>query len=641
VTQRIDEDEPRALWRPRANWRATTLLGALMTRLDVDSYESLLHMALDRPASYWAEVMQHLGFEWRVPYAEFLRTPEGPAHPRWFEGGRLNWVDNVLAHSVGANAEAPAIIAEDEAGTVNALRHAELPRKVLAIAAGLKAHGINTGDRVGLMMPMGVPAVTTLLAIAALGAVAVPLFTGFAAEAVSTRLALAGARMLVASTSQCRRGKVTSALPMLRAVRERWPSLQLVVDDTSGLPGAIAWDSLGAAAPLAQPVEMLPSSPFLLVFTSGTTGQPKGVVHTHGGFPLKILHDSAYHFELRAQDRWLWPSDMGWIVGPITVCGALQRGATLVCYDGAPDFPDRHRLASMIDRHRVTHFGASPTLVRSLCAADAVPAPVQMHSLKLLMVAGEVIAPEHFEWFFHAFGQGRLPLINYTGGTEASGAILASVPVRAIRPVWFNSASPGVAARVADSGTQRLIDAPGELVITAPFIGMTQGLWQAPERYIQAYWSERPGLWSHGDLVTESAEGSFMVLGRADDTLKIAGKRVGPAEVEAAVLECDGVVEAAAVGLPDAVKGQRLVLLVRTIEASPGLQARVADRVEGALGKPFRPAAVHVVADLPRTRNGKLMRRLMRELLAGLPAGDVSALDNPAAIELIRRLPPS
>jgi acetyl-CoA synthetase len=189
-----------------------------------------------------------------------------------------------------------------------------------------------------------------------------------------------------------------------------------------------------------------------------------------------------------------------------------------------------------------------------------------------------------------------------------------------------------------DSGTQRLIDAPGEMVITAPFIGMTQGLWQAPERYIHAYWSERPGLWSHGDLVTESAEGSFTVLGRADDTLKIAGKRVGPAEVEAAVLECDGVVEAAAVGLPDAVKGQRLVLLVRTIEASPGLQARVADRVEGALGKPFRPAAVHVVADLPRTRNGKLMRRLIRDLLAGLAPGDLSVLENPAAIELIRQL---
>jgi acetyl-CoA synthetase len=631
---------PDAVWQPPGDWRQTTLLGELCARLGVQGYEALQHAALADPAAYWSTVMAHLDFRWRVRYSEFCATDDGPAFPRWFSGGRLNWVDGVFRHADTERANAPALIAEEESGAVETLSYAQLRQRTLQLAGGLARLGVARGSRVGLMMPMGAPAVLTLLAIATLGAIAVPLFSGFGAEAACARLELAQAGFLVAGTGFRRRGREVDTRETLQAIRTRIPGLKLVLDGsaTDGLPDAAPWRSIASAAPLPEAIGLAAHDPFMIVFTSGTTGRPKGTVHTHSGFPLKILHDSAYHFELRPGDRWFWPSDMGWIVGPITSVGALLRGAALVCYDGAPDFPAASRIADIVDRHRVTHFGASPTLLRSLAASGEAVAGARLDSLRLLITAGEVIDPEHFAWFFETFGDGRLPVINYTGGTEASGALLANVPVRPIKPCGFNTASPGVDAFVGDAEGGRIAEGVGELVVKAPFIGMTDGFWGAPDQYLESYWSQRPGLWSHGDLVAVDADGHFFVLGRADDTLKIAGKRVGPAEVEALLLELPQVREAAAVGLPDTIKGQRLVVcLVAEPAAASGLAELAARRIEGALGKPFRPAAVHLVNELPRTRNGKLLRRVVRNVYLGLPPGDLSALENPSAIEALQR----
>jgi acetyl-CoA synthetase len=632
------------LWTPPSDWRATTRLGELMDRAGVPTYDDLLELSIRQPGRYWSLVMEHLGFAWRTPYTDFVRTPDGPAFPRWFAGGRLNWVDNVLAHARGPRAQLPAVIGESEAGRLESLCYARLADQVLRTAAGLLREGVRHGDRVGLMMAMGPAAVVTFLAVSAIGAIAVPLFTGFGSEAALSRLRLAGATTLVASRGFERRGRTVDLLPVLRELQAGMPDLRLVLHgDAAQLEGVIAWDRLRDGPPLDAPVEVDAQTPFMVVFTSGTTGQPKGVVHAHGGFPLKILHDAAYHFDLRPGDRWLWPSDMGWIVGPITVAGALQSGATLVCYDGAPDHPTPARLAEVVDRHAVTHFGASPTLIRSLAASGQALRGAVLDSLRVLMVAGEVIDPEHFDWFFRHFGHAALPVINYSGGTEASGALLGNVPVRPIRAATFNSASPGVQVFAADAEGRRLTGSAGELVVGAPFIGMTQGFWNEPQRYVETYWSQRPGLWTHGDLLLER-DGYFTILGRSDDTLKIAGKRVGPAEVEALALEHPAVREVAAIALPHAVKGEELVLcLTAQGPASAGLQEAIAARIERALGKPFRPAAVHVVDDLPRTRNGKVMRRVVRNLLRGLAPGDLSALENPQvlpALAALRRDPP-
>jgi acetyl-CoA synthetase len=313
----------------------------------------------------------------------------------------------------------------------------------------------------------------------------------------------------------------------------------------------------------------------------------------------------------------------------------------LVCYDGAPDHPTIGRLASLIERHRVTHFGASPTLVRALAGAATDPiGSASSTSIRTLMVAGEVIDPEHFTWFFRTFGRGEVPVINYTGGTEASGALLGNVPVRPIKASAFNTSSPGVQAYVADANGRRVKEQVGELTIGAPFIGMTRGFWHDDARYLESYWNVVAGVWTHGDFAYEDSDGQFFILGRSDDTLKIAGKRVGPAEIEAVLLELPELREVAAIGVPDQVKGQRLVICaVPASDSEPDLLATMlSDRIEAALGKPFRPAQIYFVANLPKTRNGKIMRRVIRNILSQQPLGDLSSLENPESIQLLRAL---
>ncbi|WP_438999879.1 AMP-binding protein [Variovorax beijingensis] len=638
------------LWTPDKARVARAPLTALARRAGVSDYDALHRLSIEDPAGYWRHVLDHLAIEWLAPYRTFCEHAPDAAHPRWFVGGRINWVHNALrwAHDP-RHADRAALICETEDGRIDTLSYAALDLQVRGFAGGLRALGVERGDRVGLMLPMGMQAVTAFLAVSALGAICVPLFTGFGADAIASRLELAGAGVLIAADGFRRRGRSVEAASAINEAASRLPLLEHVVVVPGGGPaieGAFTtrhWEELASAGPVADFEAMDPNNPFMVVFTSGTTGAPKGTVHVHGGFPFKIAHDTAFHFEVQQGDVWCWPSDMGWIVGPITTVGALTAGATLLCYDGAPDFPDWSRFAAMIGRHRVTHFGASPTLIRSLAANEALSTRGDLRSLRVLMAAGEVLDPDHFEWFFRSIGGGALPLINYTGGTEASGAILANVPVRAIKASAFNSASPGVHAFAADEAGRRTVGAPGELTIAAPFVGMTQSFWQADERYMEAYWQAVPGCWTHGDLVHEDHEGHFFVLGRSDDTLKVAGKRLGPAEVESVVLAALPLRDAAAIGLPDALKGQKLVVLLQPQDGTAdkdmaSLAERAGRAIEHALGKPFRPAAVYCMPDLPRTRNGKVMRRVIRRVLTGQLPGDLSSLGNPEALAAIRQL---
>jgi acetyl-CoA synthetase len=390
---------------------------------------------------------------------------------------------------------------------------------------------------------------------------------------------------------------------------------------------------------------MSPDDPFMVIYTSGTTGKPKGVVHTHAGFPLKIAHDSAVHFDVGRGDVFCWPADMGWIAGTLVLSTALLRGATLVLYDGAPDFPDWSRMARIVERHRVTHLGSAPTLIRGFAANAPVSLAGDRSSVELLITAGEVIDPEHFTWFRTQFAPAGAPLINYTGGTEASGALLSSVVVKAIAPGAFNTGSPGVDVAVVDSRGAPLVGSVGELAVRAPFVGMTRSFWRDDERYLETYWRTVPGTWIHGDLAIRMPETGFVVLGRSDDTIKVAGKRLGPAEVEEVLLELPDVHEVAAVGVDDPAKGEKLVVFVvpapRAAGDSDRLAITVTAHVEQRLGRPFKPSTVHCVTQLPKTRSAKVMRRLIRRVYCHQPLGDVSALENPAALDEIRSLAPN
>ncbi|AEB83909.1 AMP-binding protein [Alicycliphilus denitrificans] len=636
------------IWQPGERELQKSGVVQLMRALGVPTYEELMRVSVAEPERYWNTVMRECAVQWDVQPTGYVDLSRGPQFPSWFPGGRLNWVNTIYGWARNpATARQTAVLGEREDGSASALTYAELEARVRDFAAGLARQGVQQGDRIGLLMENGVEATISLLAIVHLGALVVPLFSGFGVDAIVARLSAAEARMVIASTGFSRRTKRVDVQGALRDAWRQLPLLENVVWKRAEGEAAqdardLDWQQVATVAQGQgqDAVVVTPDTPFMVIYTSGTTGKPKGVVHTHGSFPVKIAHDSLVHFDVHPGDVYCWPADMGWIAGTLVLGCALLRGATLVCYDGAPDYPDWSRMSRVVERHRVTHFGSAPTLIRGMASNEALALAGDRSTVRLLITAGEGIAPEHFNWFQQRFGDGTAPLINYTGGTEASGALLASVPIRPIPPSGFNTVSPGVAVDVVDPSGKSVTGEVGELAIRAPFVGMTQSFWHDDERYLETYWQAIPGIWVHGDLALRTPEGNFFMMGRSDDTLKVAGKRLGPAEVEEVVLELADVAEAAAIGVADAEKGQKLVVFVVPKPAAAArageLQAAVAAHVDKRLGRPFRPGKVHVVGQLPKTRSSKIMRRVIRSVYCGLPPGDLSSLDNPAALDEVR-----
>jgi acetyl-CoA synthetase len=379
--------------------------------------------------------------------------------------------------------------------------------------------------------------------------------------------------------------------------------------------------------------------PYMIIYTSGTTGRPKGVVHLHAGFPVKAAQELAHCFDLHGGEVLYWISDIGWMMGPWAITGSLMLGATCLLYEGSISHPQPDRLWSIVERHRVTHLGISPTAVRSLMAhgADAVRAH-DLSSLVVLAGAGEPWNPGPWRWLFDVVGGGKLPIINYSGGTEVSGGILSCNPLLPIKPCAFSGPVPGMLADVVDEDGTPVRGAVGELALRGPWVGKTEGFWSDNERYLDTYWSRVPGLWVHGDWARVDDDGFWYILGRSDDTIKVAGKRVGPAEVESAAVSHPAVAEAAAIGVPDALKGEALVVLV-VLRAGhePGeeLRGEIASGIVAHLGKSLKPQAVKFVAELPHTRNGKTLRRLVRQGYLGEALGDLSSLENLSALEAV------
>lgn len=644
-------EQPTAIcWTPEPTDIAGAAVTELAERLGVSDFDALNALSIGDPERYWATVNEYCGIRWRTPWRSLCDTSRGKEFPTWFTGGELNWVETVLAKAIDRPRSAmAAVVAELEDGTAARITGDELRDRVRGFAAGLRDAGVVRGDRIGLLMENGIEATVSFLALSYIGAIVVPLFSGFGAGAVATRLAACQARGIIATGGFRRRGRFVDLTPVIAEIAPKLPDLDLVVvkpatgeQGAAGLPvpHRLWHDLLTSPGDAPEPEVMTADDPFMVIYTSGTTGAPKGAVHTHGGFPVKIAHDAAVHFNIRAGDAVLWPADMGWIAGALVLAAALMRGATLICYDGAPDAPDWSRMAQLIEKYRVTHFGSAPTLIRGLAANEALSTSANLGSLKLLVTAGETIAPEHFIWFQRHFGSGRCPVINYTGGTEASGALLGNVPVKPIAAGGFNATSPGVAADVVDAAGRSVSGEIGDLAVRAPFVGMTRAFWQDERRYLETYWQTVSGSWIHGDLALRTHDGYFFLLGRSDDTIMVAGKRVGPAEVEEIVVAIDGVEEAAVVGAEDAIKGQAILVFVTASagQDSGALHVEIATRIRERLGKPFAPRAIYTVPQLPKTRSSKIMRRVIRGICAGTPQTDLSSLVNPEAIDEIRSI---
>jgi acetyl-CoA synthetase len=630
-------------WRPSAEYIAHSRLTAFISQHGLRDYGTLLARSTADPEWFWQAVLDDLAIEFYEPYTKILDTSRGLAWTRWCVGGRMNIVHNCLDKWMGTPvADRDAFRWEGEEGETRQLTYAELWQAVNQCAAGLQALGVQKGDRVALFLPMCPELIVVFFAAIRLGAVVLPLFSGYGTDAVATRLRDAEAAFVVTADGFWRRGQHVLMKPVADEAVATAPSVRrVIVVPRLGIDVAMHGRDV-RFADIMQPGSGCPNEPtdaedpLMLIYTSGTTGRPKGAVHTHCGFPIKSAQDMAHCFDVHAGETMYWVSDIGWMMGPWEIFGMTLLGGTFVIYDGALDYPAPDRLWSLVERHRVNILGVSPTLVRSLMRHGEEP--VRRHdlsSLRILGSTGEPWNPDPWRWLFDVAGGSRLPIINYSGGTEVSGGLVAGNVLTPLKPAAFAGPPPGIAADVVDDQGQSVRNQVGELVVRAPWIGMTRGFWKDDQRYEETYWSRFPDVWVHGDWAEIDEDGLWYILGRSDDTIKIAGKRVGPAEVESVLVEHPAVIEAAAIGVPDELKGQSLVCfcVLRSGDAAgPDLAGDLKALVASRLGKPLRPAQIEFVADLPKTRNAKVMRRVIRAAYLGQPPGDLSSLENPQAV---------
>jgi len=636
-----------AAWVPPADAWATTRVGRFGTAHGHHTFAALRDASLADPEWFWDAVVQHLGLRFSTPYDAVLDTSAGIPWATWFTGGRTNLAVACVDRWAAETPSAEALVWEGEEGVSRTWTYTELRAEADGLAHLLHQRGIREGDAVGIFLPMLPETMAAVLAVAKLGAVFVPVFSGYGSEAVRVRLEDANAIALITADGFLRRTKV---IPMLATALEAvgdLPSVTtvVVVDRVGAEPPAdervVAWP-----APASQPfatVAVESEHPLFLAYTSGTTGRPKGVVHVHAGWTAKVAEEGAFQTDIGPGDRVFWLTDLGWIMGPWLLTAGLANGATLLLYDGAPDHPGPDRLWAFLARHRASHCGISPTLIRALMAAgDEHPRAHDLSALRILASTGEPWNEDPWLWYSEVVGGGRCPVINISGGTEVGACFLSPHPVHRISPMSLGGPSLGMAVDVYDEAGRPLRGAVGELVCTQPWPGMTRGLHRDPERYLETYWSRWPDVWVHGDWASiqpTAAGAEWFLHGRSDDTIKVAGKRLGPAEVESALVSHPAVVEAAAVGLPDERKGEQLwgyVVLAAAVQPTEGLRAELVGVVAEQMGASFRPAGIRFTRALPKTRSAKVLRRAVRAVAIGADLGDLSSLEDPATLDAIR-----
>jgi acetyl-CoA synthetase len=641
--------EPNWIWEPAQDSIEKTNVYRFMKRLGFADREDFLRFSSQEPEKFWDELAKEIKVDWFAPYEKVLDDSQGPEWARWFVGGKLNIAWNCLdRHARGVAAARPAIVWEGEDGAQRNLTFAELYAEASRLANALRSLGLVQGDRVALTMPMLPEVVTILYACFKLGLIVVPIFSGFGPQAIATRLEDSGARVLFTADFLQRRGRL---LPLKEKIDQAALSVssieRIIVYRYKGQPVPwnpdrdVWWHDLVKDQP--DSCDSLPldsEDKALILYTSGTTGKPKGAVHSHAGALVQTAKEIFLGFDRRPDDLFFWLSDIGWMMGPWTIMGNHHFAGRTFLYDGAFDFPKADRLWQMITRHRITTLGISPTAIRLLMGRNQnLITKHDLSSLRLLGSTGEPWDEKSYQWFFEKVGARRCPIINISGGTEIIGCFLFPLPIQPLKPCTLGGPAPGMATEVFDEDGRPVRGKKGYLVCTRPSPSMTRGLWNAPERYIETYWSRWKGVWYHGDWASVDEDGCWYLHGRADETFNVAGRKVGPAEVEQALIEHPSVSEAAVVGVPDAVTGERIVAFVVLkpgVEAAATLSSQLKAQVAKSLGSAFRPRAVHIVKELPKTLSGKIVRRAIRDAYLGEEIGDLSTVDNPDALKSIR-----
>jgi acetyl-CoA synthetase len=608
------------VWRPDEETLERANATRLMRRAGAASYRELVQRSIDDPDWFWPLVVDDLGLEFAEPWSQVYDDSRGPEWTTWFVDGKVSIAHNCVHRWAAARPDALAAVGLDEDGGRRTLTFAELSRDVTRLAEHLASLGVGLGDRVAIYLPMGAEVAVASHAIAHLGAIQVPVFSGFAAPAVKQRLEASEAKVVITQESSSRRGK---RIPMLDVVRETGLDVQVVVApfELDAYPGAL------------PALQVSSETPYLLTYTSGTTGKPKGVVHVQGGFLVSIAREAAYQADVHAGDVMLFATDMGWIMGPWTLVGMGALGGTIVFLEGAPDWPTPFRLWETVEQERVTSLGLSPTLARALIPHGDPSS--DLSSLRTFVTTGEPWNAEPYRWLFETVGGSRVPVINCSGGTEVGACFLSPATVEPIKACSVGGPALGMAMDVVDADGNSLVGSGevGELVCRKPFPGMTRGFWRDRQKYLDTYWARLPGVWVHGDWASVDEDGFWFLHGRSDDTLNIAGKRIGPAELESAAVGHPAVREAAAIGVPHEVKGETSWIFCCLVPGAEATPEEIAAHVAGELGKAFKPDRILFVDALPKTRSAKIVRRAVRATALGQDPGDLSSLENPEALD--------
>jgi acetyl-CoA synthetase len=653
-------DTDTVVHEPSPEFVESTNVAAFMRAYDIDDYEELIARTTgDVPGEpesgvewFWDELPDYLGIDFYEDYEAVRDDADGPQFSEWYVGGELNIAHNVVDRHADDDAAARnsvATIWEGEGGDVREVTFLELRREADRVANALEARDIGVGDTVALYMPMVPEVVSILYGCFKIGAVAVPIFSGFGVDATATRLEEPACSVLFTADGFYRRGEEVTLKDVAdEAVEQAGCVDHTVVYERTGsdVPWDDARDESWVEAVDSQPstyaTTSLPSGhESMLLYSSGTTGKPKGIVHTHAGIQTQCAKEIHFGFDQKPSDRFFWVSDIGWMMGPWTLVGNHTFGGTIFMYEGAPDYPEPDRFWDMIERHRLSTFGISPTAIRALRKhGDEHVERHDLSSLRLLGSTGEPWDPESWQWFYEEVGGGDAPIINISGGTEICGCFLMPMPTEPLKPCTLGGPGLGMAVDVVDSAGESVADAGerGFLVARDSCPSMTKSLWEGDERYLDTYWSTWDDLWDHGDWAQKDDDGFWFLHGRADDALNVAGRKVGPAEVEGALIDHDAVNQAAAVGAPDETTGTAVVayvVLEPGVDPAEGLREELVGVVGEELGKPFRPREILFVDEFPKTQSGKILRRAIASIYRGEELGDMSSIENPEALETV------